>query len=93
MSLLASKSPIYTTFKTLGLLYLFFVVGLFLDSFYMVKITENAQFYANALMLIVFFITFFKVTPRLKEQMVSAVLIGFFGEYLNKKPDLFLFLI
>ncbi|WP_296638400.1 hypothetical protein [Polaribacter sp.] len=82
MSLLASKSPIYTTFKTLGLLYLFFVVGLFLDSFYIVKITENAQVYANALMLIVFFITFFKVTPRLKEQMVSAVLIGFFGEYL-----------
>lgn len=82
MSLLASKSPLYATFKTLGLLYLFFVVGLFLDSFYMVKITENAQFYANALMLIVFFITFFKVTPRLKEQMISAVLIGFFGECL-----------
>ena len=82
MSLLASKSPVYTTYKTLGLLYLFMIVGLFLDSFYMVKITEDAQLYANALMLIVFAITFFKVTKRLKEQMIFAVLIGFFGEYL-----------
>ena len=48
----------------------------------MIEITENAQFYANALMLTVFFITFIKVTQRLKEQMIYAVLIGFFGEYL-----------
>lgn len=82
MSLLASKSPFYATFKTLGLLYLFFVVGLFLDSFYMVKITENAQWYANALMLTVFFITFFNVTKTIKERMVFAVLLGFVGEYL-----------
>ncbi|AOW18636.1 hypothetical protein LPB03_14740 [Polaribacter vadi] len=82
MSLFASKSAIYTTYKTLGLLYLFFVVGLFLDSFYMVEITENAQIYANALMLFVFTITFFKVTKRIKKQMLAAVLIGFFGEYL-----------
>lgn len=82
MSVLASKSSIYTTFKTLGLLYLFFVVGLFLDSFYMVRINKHAQFYANALMLFVFFITFFKVPKRVKEQMINAVLIGFFGEYL-----------
>ena len=82
MSLFASKSAMYTTYKTLGLLYLFFVVGLFLDSFYMVEITENAQIYANALMLVVFTITFFKVTKRIKEQMLAAVLIGFFGEYL-----------
>jgi len=82
MSVLASKSSIYTTFKTLGLLYLFFIVGLFLDSFYMVRVTEHAQFYANALMLFVFFITFFNVPKRIKEQMINAVLIGFFGEYL-----------
>ncbi|MEN8836160.1 MAG: hypothetical protein ABF265_09035, partial [Polaribacter sp.] len=60
----------------------FFVVGLFLDSFYLVNVTKNAQFYANALMLIVFFITFFNVPKRIKEQMINAVLIGFFGEYL-----------
>lgn len=82
MSLLASKSSIYATYKTLGLLYLFFIVGLFLDSFYMIKITDNAQFYANSLMIFVFIITILKVTKRLKEQMLAAVLIGFFGEYL-----------
>lgn len=82
MSILATKSSLYTTYRTLGLLYLFFIVGLFLDSFYMVKITENAQFYANTLMLIVFLITIYKVNKRLKEQMILAVLLGFFGEYL-----------
>ncbi|MEN8879850.1 MAG: hypothetical protein ABF311_06730 [Polaribacter sp.] len=82
MSVLASKSFLFSTLKTLGLLYLFFVVGLFLDSFYLVNVTKNAQFYANALMLIVFFITFFNVPKRIKEQMINAVLIGFFGEYL-----------
>lgn len=82
MSVIGSKSAVYTTFRTLGLLYLFFVIGLFLDSFYMVKITENAQLYANALMFLVFGITIFKVNNRLKEQMVLAVLIGFLGEYI-----------
>ena len=82
MSVLASKSFLFSTLKTLGLLYLFFVVGLFLDSFYLVNVTKNAQFYANALMLIVFFITFFNVPKRIKEQMINAILIGFFGEYL-----------
>ncbi len=82
MSIIASKSPLYTTFRTLGLLYLFFVVGLFLDSFYMVAVTENAQLYANLLMFTVFAITIFKVNKRLKIQMLFAVLIGFVGEYL-----------
>lgn len=82
MSVVATKSSFYTTFKTLGLLYLFLIVGLFLDSFYMVKIIENAQFYANILMIIVFVIIFFKVHHRLKENMIAAVMIAFFGEYL-----------
>lgn len=82
MSLFASKSSIYATYRTLGLLYLFFVVGLFLDSFYMLEITENAQIYANVLMIFVFAITIYKVNKRLKEQMITAVLIGFLGEYL-----------
>ena len=82
MSVVATKSSFYTTFKTLGLLYLFLIVGLFLDSFYMVKIIKNAQFYANILMIIVFVIIFFKVHHRLKENMIAAVMIAFFGEYL-----------
>ena len=55
---------------------------MFLDSFYMVKISENAQSYANTLMIIMFIITFFRVNKRLKEQMLAAVLIAYFGEYL-----------
>ena len=82
MSVVATKSSFYTTFKTLGLLYLFLIVGLFLDSFYMIKIIENGQFYANILMIIVFVIIFFKVHHRLKENMIAAVMIAFFGEYL-----------
>jgi hypothetical protein len=82
MNVLASKSPIYTACRTVGLLYLFFIIGLFLDSFYMVNITKDAQWYANALMLSVFFVTFFKMTKTIKERMIFAVLIGFLGEYL-----------
>lgn len=82
MSVLATKSTFYATYKTLGLLYLFIVVGLFLDSVYMVQITENAQLYANTIMVVVFAITFLKINKRLKEQMLAAVIIGYFGEYL-----------
>lgn len=82
MSVVASKSSLFTTYKTLGFLYLFFIVGLFLDSFYMVKITENAQFYANTLMIIVFGIIFFRVHHRVKENMIAAVIIAYVGEYL-----------
>ncbi len=53
MSLLATKSPFYATFKSLGALYLFILFGLFLDSFYIVNITDNAQLYANISMFLV----------------------------------------
>ena len=82
MSLLATKSPYYATFKSLGALYLFILFGLFLDSFYMLKITEDAQFYANISMFIGFAITFWQVNKRVKEQMISAVIIAVLGEYL-----------
>ncbi|WP_298779978.1 hypothetical protein [uncultured Polaribacter sp.] len=82
MSLLATKSPFYATFKSLGLLYLFILFGLFLDSFYIVKITENAQLYANISMFLGFVIVFWQVNKRVKEQMISAVIIAILGEYL-----------
>ena len=82
MSIIATKSSFYAAFNSLGLLYIFFIVGLFLDSFYMVAITESAQLFANILMFSVFAITFYKVNKRLKKQMIFAVLIGFVGEYL-----------
>ena len=82
MSLLASKSPLYATFKSLGVLYLFILFGLFLDSFYMLEITKDAQFYANISMFIGFAITFCYVNKRTKELMIYAVIIGIIGEYL-----------
>jgi hypothetical protein len=82
MSLLASKSSFYATFKSLGILYLFILFGLFLDSFYVVNITENAQLYANISMAIGFFLTFWKVNNRIREQMIYAVFIAVLGEYL-----------
>ncbi|WP_435416376.1 hypothetical protein [Polaribacter aestuariivivens] len=82
MSLLASKSPFYATFKSLGALFLFIGFGLFLDSFYMVKITKNAQLYANISMFIGFLIIFWQVNKRVREQMISAVIIAIIGEYL-----------
>ena len=82
MSLLATKSPFIATFKSLGALFLFIGFGLFLDSFYMVEITDNAQLYATISMMIGFLITFWRVNKRVKEQMIYAVLIGIIGEYL-----------
>ena len=82
MSLLATKSPFYATFKSLGALFLFIAFGLFLDSFYMVEITENTQVYANISMLIGFVIVYLQVNKRVKEQMIFAVIIAVIGEYL-----------
>jgi hypothetical protein len=82
MSLLATKSPFIAAFKSLGALFLFIFFGLFLDSFYMIKITEDAQFYANISMFIGFLIAFSQVNRRVKEQMITAVIIAVLGEYL-----------
>jgi len=82
MSLLASKSPLYATGKSLGLLFIYLLTGLWLDSFYFIKYTENAQWYANIVMFIVTTIVFLNVTKRNKEQMITAILIAIIGEYL-----------
>ena len=82
MSLLASKSTWYATGKSLGLLYLFLLTGLFLDSYHFVKITAHAQWFANVAMFIVTGIVFFNVTKRNREQMITAILIAIIGEYL-----------
>ena len=82
MSLLASNSSFYATFKSLGALYAFIFFGLFLDSYIIVNLTENAQFFANISMLTGFVITFWQVNSRVREQMIYAVLIAIVGEYL-----------
>ncbi|MCI2228915.1 hypothetical protein MC378_07025 [Polaribacter sp. MSW13] len=82
MSLLASKSPLYVATKSLGALYVFILFGLFLDSFFMLEITDDAQFYANISMFVGFAVTFWQVNKRVKEQMIFAVIIAIIGEYL-----------
>jgi hypothetical protein len=82
MSLLASKSPLFATFKSLGLLFLFIIFGLFLDSTWMVAITDSAQTYANISMVVGFLITFYCIHQRIREQMIYAVIIAVLGEYL-----------
>lgn len=69
-------------FKTIGYLFLFIAVGLYLDSKYMVPIIENTQHLATIVMLIGFFILFYRSPPRIKELMIYAVIIGFVGEHL-----------
>jgi hypothetical protein len=82
MSLVASKSPFFAAFKSLGALFLFIAFGLFLDSYYMLEVTTNAQFYANISMTIGFLVVFWQVNKRTREQMISAVIIAIIGEYL-----------
>ncbi|QNM87027.1 hypothetical protein H9W90_00145 [Polaribacter pectinis] len=82
MSLLASKSPIYATVKSLGALFAFIITGLFIDSSYMAEQTKNAQFYANIIIVVGFGLVFLQVNKRVKEQMIAAVIIAVLGEYL-----------
>ena len=69
-------------FRTVGYLSFFFVIGLFLDSTYMVEIFPDTQHLATFVMLVVFAVLYFKAMPRLKKQMMYAVVIGVMGEYL-----------
>lgn len=69
--------------KTLGLLFLFIVVGLFLDSKFMPETAIiDKQHLATVAMLIGFVILYYNCGARLREQMITAVLIGIGGEYL-----------
>ena len=69
-------------FKTLGYLFLFIVFGLFLDSTYMVGVLPHNQHLATFVMLIGFIVVYFRSAPRLREQMIYAVIIGYIGEHL-----------
>ena len=68
--------------KTMGNLFLFLAFGLFLDSKYLTSYVENGQLYANCTILCVFIFLYYKASPRIKELMIYAVLIGFLGEHL-----------
>mgnify|MGYP000265075087 CR=1 FL=1 len=82
MSVVTTKTFFPAFLKTLGLLFLYIFIGLFIDSVYVVKNYEDLQWLANLIMVVIFGITLFKVNPRIRETMIYAVLIGYFGEYL-----------
>ena len=81
-----TASPSKTFFpaflKTLGLLWGFIFIGLFLDSYQMQKWVSKPQWIANIIMFAGFLLCFWKVTPRIREQMITAVIIAVIGEYL-----------
>lgn len=62
--------------------FIFFVFVLFFDSIYFAENVTNSQILINILMLAGFFKMYFRSTPRVKELMIYAVILGFGGEYL-----------
>ena len=69
-------------FKTLGYLFLLLLIGLFFDSYIMADYITNGQLFVNIATFIAFGVLFWKSTPRIRELMIYAVIIGVFGEYL-----------
>jgi hypothetical protein len=82
MSVVASKTFFPAFIKTLGILFLYIFLGLFVDSIYVAKNYHDLQWLANVIMVTVFLITLFNVTSRIREQLLYAFIIGFVGEYL-----------
>ena len=72
----------FSFFKTIGYLFLFIVVGLFLDSTYMHGVISQTQHIATAVMFIGFTTLYLRSSARLREQMLYAVVIGYIGEHL-----------
>ncbi|WP_298884546.1 hypothetical protein [uncultured Polaribacter sp.] len=62
--------------------FVFFVFVLFFDSLYFVENIVDTQIVINILMLAGFFKMYFRSTPRVKELMIYAVILGVGGEYL-----------
>ncbi|ARV07447.1 hypothetical protein BTO04_12435 [Polaribacter sp. SA4-10] len=81
MSVSKTKTFLPAFCKTLGILFLYIFLGLFIDSAYVVENYQDLQWLANLIMVVVFSIILFKVNPRIREQMLSAVLIAVAGEY------------
>jgi len=82
MSVATSNTFLPAFLKTLGILWSFILTGLFLDSYFIQQWIAEPQWIANIVMLGGFFLCFKSVTPRIKEQMITAVIIAIIGEYL-----------
>ena len=81
MSVSTTKTFLSAFLKTLGILFFYIFIGLFIDSIYVTENYQDLQWLANLIMLVIFSITLFKVNPRIREQMIYAVLIAIAGEY------------
>jgi hypothetical protein len=66
-------------------LFIFMVFVLFFDSVYFSENVKEVQNILNFLMIIGFFIMYFRTVKRVQELMIFAVIIGFLGEYLFSK--------
>lgn len=66
-------------------LFIFMVFVLFFDSIYFSENVKEVQNILNFLMIIGFFIMYFRTVKRVQELMMYAVIIGFLGEYLFSK--------
>lgn len=78
-----SKTLSGQIFQTLGLLLLIILIGLFIDSKFVAKhIYTNAQWINNMVVSFVFFYLYIKATPRAKQQLLYALIIGVIGEYI-----------
>ena len=66
-------------------LFIFMVFVLFFDSIYFSENLREVQNILNSLMIIGFFIMYFRTVKRVQELMIYAVIIGFLGEYLFSK--------
>jgi len=62
-------------------LFILFVLVLFFDSKYFAFNISSSQIWINTLMLLGFCVFFVRATPRIKELMLYAVILGFIGEY------------
>ena len=79
MSVATSNTFLLAFLKTLGILWGFILTGLFLDSYFIQQWIAEPQWIANIVMLVGFFLCFKSVTPRIKEQMITAVIIAIIG--------------
>lgn len=81
MSVLTTKTFFPAFIKTLGILFFYIFMGLFIDSVFVVNNYQDLQWLANIIMVVIFSITLYKVNPRIREQMLYAVIIAVAGEY------------
>lgn len=82
MNFIKIKLSLAVFLQTLGALFFFINVCMFLDSTYIHQYFSNNQWLANLFGFGVFLYFFIKATNKVKKLIIYATLIGIFGEYL-----------